>query len=392
MAQQITKLKLKKLPGRVYKKYRKLEDGSRVYCDTWTVRYKGKDHSTGTPDEKEAESYLRKLIGGAETGKEKPWKLIDLHQAATAQPTGVLLSEILDVYVEDSQLRELSSASGNEGIVRNYLKPFFGEIPARELSKKLVTRYQVARIKSEPRPANGTVNREVAALKRAVNLSMDDHTPPLHFPKIDMLPEATPRDGILEHRDYVQVRHAMPAYWEPVFVCAYHVGRRRGELVSIELADVVMDAEQPYIRVSAATTKNKKPSQIPIYGDMIEVLRKQIEMTKRDFPNCKLLFHKDGNFIHKHQWFYRQWNNACKAAGVPGLLFHDLRRTACTMLIEAGNDEQEAMRISGHKTPSAFRRYHIVRSTRMTTTVNRAAVYLAAEQAKLVAPGSQMAN
>ncbi len=378
------KLRLKKLPGRVYRKYRKLSDGSRVYVESWTVRYKGKDHATGTTDEKEAENFLRKLIGGSEKA-EHPWKANLKLTPVPATTSGPLITEILDLFIQDSRLRGLASATGNEGIVRNYLKPFFGKVPAGELTTTLLTAYKLQRLDAKPKPANGTINRELAALKRALNYAMDEHEPPLlrHFPKIVLLPEADPREGILEHRNYLSVRRAMPDYWEPVFVCAYHVGRRRGELTSIELSDVVMDAEQPYINVYPDTAKNGKPSKIPIYGDMVQTIRIQIRSTRQHYPDCKLLFHRNGKVIHKGGKFYDEWKEACTIAGVPHLRFHDLRRTACTMLIEAGCDEKEAMEITGHKTPSAFRRYHIVRSSRMTVTVNKAVAYMAGQQKRI---------
>jgi hypothetical protein len=54
------------------------------------------------------------------------------------------------------------------------------------------------------------------------------------------------------------------------------------------------------------------------------------------------------------------WRESCEAAGVPDLLFHDLRQCAVRNLKLAGVQDKVAIEISGRKTRSVFDSYNIV--------------------------------
>ena len=58
--------------------------------------------------------------------------------------------------------------------------------------------------------------------------------------------------------------------------------------------------------------------------------------------------------------FDKAWRLARVAAGCPGRIPHDFRRTAVRNLEQAGVPRSVAMKLTGHKTESVYRRYAIV--------------------------------
>ena len=87
----------------------------------------------------------------------------------------------------------------------------------------------------------------------------------------------------------------------------------------------------------------------------------------------------DGSPIHD---FRGAWQRACRGAGVPGRLVHDLRRTAVRNLERAGVSRSDAMAMTGHKTESVYRRYAIVDSATLRNAALKLSALHASDKAK----------
>jgi integrase len=96
--------------------------------------------------------------------------------------------------------------------------------------------------------------------------------------------------------------------------------------------------------------------------------------------DCPYVFHRSGRPIKD---FRVSWTTACKKVGLVvgrgGVIPHDLRRCAARNLSRAGAQEQVAMRITGHKTASMYRRYRIVDERDLKEATENLQAYLATQ-------------
>jgi len=207
---------------------------------------------------------------------------------------------------------------------------------------------------------NATINRDLAALKRMFRLAIDakllSHD---HLPRIDLLKEAPPRSGFFEWEAFQLVLRHLPARIKPIALLAYELGWRLREVLGLQWHQINLD--EGWVRLAPGTTKNDEGRIAYLSPALLATLRAQHAMTRELEHTAGVIvpwvFHRKGRRIGG---FRKVWAKACREAGVPGMVFHDLRRTAIRIMIRSGVPERVAMMISGHRTRSVFERYNIV--------------------------------
>jgi len=133
---------------------------------------------------------------------------------------------------------------------------------------------------------------------------------------------------------------------------AHNYGWRVSELLSLRVGQVDLAART--VRLDPGTTKNMEGREVSIEsGTLLHLLRRCLD-GKRPEDH---VFTRGDKPVRD---FRKSWENLCADAGVPTLLFHDLRRTAARNLRAAGVPEEVIMKIAGWRTSSIFKRYAIV--------------------------------
>jgi len=262
----------------------------------------------------------------------------------------ITFDEIIDDYLADYRVNGRSTIAKAERCAR-YLKEEFRGLKALEVNTPRIKRYIENRMSAGR--ANATINRELAALKKAFNLAARC-TPPkvAQVPYIPMLKENNVRKGFIEYDDFAALHEALPTYLKPVVMFAYLTGWRKSEILRLTWNRV--NLKDGIVRLEPGETKNKDGRTLYMETELLEMM--QILYRSRSM-SCLYVFHLKGEKISD---FRGSWRAACKAIGWPGLLFHDLRRSGVRNMVRAGVPERVAMSISGHKTRSVFDRYNIV--------------------------------
>ena len=173
------------------------------------------------------------------------------------------------------------------------------------------------------------------------------------MPHIPHLEENDVRTGFLEREDYKKLRDLLPDYLRLLFVLGYHTGARLGELRRLKWSQVAT-AESFCIREPRRTRRGAGFPCMPTW-----VNGPACRATRKQYLNCPYLCHNEDEPLGD-SCVKRAWTTAYKAAGVPGLHFHDLRRSAVRNMDRAGVPRPVAMRISGHKTESMYSQNNVV--------------------------------
>jgi integrase len=362
---------------------------------TWWIAFHLNSHlqreSAKTEDEQKALKILRarlKEVHAHELDPSKPF--------ITQRDRRRTISDLLGALENDFKIRGVASKQALSNIKR--AKADLGVVRAMALTADAVDEYIEQRLADGY--AKASVNRVTQLVKQAYTLA------DLPVPKIRRLSEkGNERRGFFAESEIRGVIANLPEYLRDFVLFGYLTGMRRGEIASLEWADLDGDV----LTLRGENAKTGEGRTIPLVGELAELIARRREARQINFKDIvtlsSFIFHSKGLPIRE---FRKSWRAACCAASVGklvcpncsadvddkrnctkclvtwkreelsyvGRLFHDLRRSAVRDLVRAGVPETVAMSISGHRTRAIFDRYNISNTRDQREALNRRAEYL----------------
>jgi integrase len=266
------------------------------------------------------------------------------------------------------------SADEVERRLRLHILPFFGRCRMVDITTPLIRKFiaqrqadtivvQKARTIRHPdghrehlpeitKPVSpAEINRELQLLKRCFNLARKEGRL-LHTPYVPMLRENNVRQGFIDRDQLHSVLAFLPTELQPVVQFAFLTEwRMASELLPLEWSRV--DFEVGEVRLDPGTTKNGEGRTFPMNADLRALLKTQQaahDRLKKQGLICPRVFVRmvaeERGGKKKPQPICsvaKSWSAACTAAGLPGRILHDLRRSAIRNMVRAGVPERVAM-------------------------------------------------
>lgn len=245
-----------------------------------------------------------------------------------------------------------------------------GRYRIRELTPPIFRAYTKRR--QEAGAADGTLNLEMGCLVSAFNLAIRQGRIAVK-PHVPRPPASPARSGFVEVETFDRIHAKLPAPYADLVEFLYLSGWRSTEAKTLTWAHVFLREQE--IRLD--TSKNGKRRLLVLTGRLGELLRHRLTLRVLSSP---YVFHRDGKPV-SHALMDR-WKAACAEAEAPGLIIHDLRRSAIRNMIRAGVNQTVAKTITGHRSDTVFERYNITTSDDQRRAGDATAAYLATRRAE----------
>jgi integrase len=351
--------------GRIYQR------GPMWWCQ-YNLNGRTYRESTKKDNPEDAQKFLThrlKQVGAAQLG---------VAAFVTPKAQRLTVKELVEALRADYRLRGKASPQNLCHMAR--LDKDFGAFRASQLSSEEITKYVERRKTAGDAPSS--INRTTQMLGQAFRIAIrNGHLAKAPF--VTRLSEAgNARKGFVSPADFEKICMQLHPDLRDFARFSHATGMRRGEVASLRWASVRGNT----IVLEGENAKNGSGRVIPMAGAELEgVLKRRREaravtINGRTEVSPWIFSRVEQGKVVPIRYCWKAWQGACKRAGFPGVLWHDLRRCAVRNLILAGVPQAVAKKISGHKSDSMFQRYNIIVESQLADALTAAEVYREAKK------------
>lgn len=330
---------------------------------SWAIRFRAPDgrqvERSGYATAKAAESALRTALGEVDSGTFR-------------QVRPVPFDEWARQWLQDHGPRVRPSTRASYTLqVNAHLVPYFGATPLPAIRHEHVARFvaqKLAAVVPDTRPgaepgatrrawSPKSVNHMLGVLRLILRAAVDagrltaDPSAKVKPARLD-----PPHRDLLDRQELDRVTAAAGDPWALIIRVAAWTGLRRGELLALQWGDLEL-GDRPRVHVRRTTGRYGTGSPksragvrpVPLASAVARDLRAHRMASPRKGPGDLVFQSATGTPIDPDN-LGRAWERALRRAGIRHMRFHDLRRTAVSLMVAAGASPKAVQAIAGHAT------------------------------------------
>jgi integrase len=237
------------------------------------------------------------------------------------------------------------------------LENYFGKRRVRSITYSDIETYKLHRLDTPTKYGRqrqiSSVNRELELLRAMLRFAIREgwlvRSPFEMGESLISKDDETRRERVLsfdEERRLIAAFSGRRRHVLPLFYAAIDTAARRGELFKLRWRQVDFS-----LRTITIVAENSKTARPRIIG-----------MTRRVQDELMRLWHEspqdpDGLVFGLTSTIKTAWRSACKEAGITELVWHDLRHTGITRMVQTGRPTPFIQKVSGHTQGKTFSRY-----------------------------------
>ena len=271
-------------------------------------------------------------------------------------PSEITLGQLLTRYAEEITPKKRGAATEQRRLKR-LIRDRVSDLNLAQLTNMILASFRDRRLSDGKRACQYDIVLIRHCIKMARNewgLQLDTNP----ADNISLPPSGRPRARRLLDSEWEQLQEASnltrnPHIW-PVICFALHSGMRRGEILSLQWADINFEKKLAYL----ALTKNGADREVPLTPEALGVLDNQLRSGyEQPFPISENAFRL-------------AWTRLKQRSGIIDFNFHDLRHEAISRFFELGLSIPEVALISGHKDPRMLFRYTHLKAIELAGKLN----------------------